>query len=235
MLPVILSVAGAAAKSSVVSKVTGGISGKISGVVSGIFGGAERDEARKTRLMMYESGVHAGSVTAARYMYGQRSQNVNDHEIDWYDFSIGRTASGETKNSQGLEFEFPQLMQRAKALGGLWDDDADVQHGFTLIQNELAGMGVDWDGERATNLAINGGGQLANEVATGINKATNAVREQAASTAQRLGTGATNAATEALAPDGSPLKHPLTIPTNVATVALGALALGGAFLLLRKR
>jgi hypothetical protein len=68
-----------------------------------------------------------------------------------------------------------------------------------------------------------------------LNNLYTAVRGDVAETVQRVGSGATTAATNAVAPDGSPLKKSFLLPTNWMTIAVVVVLIVGAFLFVKGR
>lgn len=182
----------------VAAAATSKLSGKAQSIVSGWFGGGARDDARKRRLKIYQDGVHIGySVTAARYMYGQATQNVNEHEQDWYAQAI-----------KDEERDRPEVMAAGRQLGGLFDPD---------------------------DKEINGAGIIANEMAKRVGDAADHLQNAGASFVQDFGAGLTTAATQKLAPDGSPLKNAITIPTSMRTLLIIGVVLVVAFVLVWRR
>jgi hypothetical protein len=203
-----------------------GIGGTVQGIMDGLFGGAARDEWRTARLKMYQSGVHAGSVTAGRYLYGQQTQNVNEHEQDWYAYAI-----------QQEERDYSTVMAQARALGGLYDADSNIQHGVALIQEELAGKGIRWDGTDSTTLIPPTGTQLGVDLGTGVNNVVNSARTEAADAVAHYGTGLSLEAASAIGPTGNVYTKALTFAKSnplltVAGVATAALIV---YLAIRKK
>lgn len=137
------------------SAVLGGVA-KASGLPSisinsirGLGGGAARDAARLARLKMYDAAVDAGSVTAARYMLGQADHCVNDHERDWYNYSIQQRSQ-----------KFPELFAEARRLGPLLDRDDAAINAQGDIERELTGAVNNVRGVVAGTVARIGSGAV---------------------------------------------------------------------------
>jgi hypothetical protein len=147
----------------------GPLSGKAQSIVSGWFGGGARDDARQRRLKIYQDGVEAGSVTAARYLYGQQTQNVNGHEQDWYAQAI-----------KDEERTRPEVMAAGKALGGLFDPDGEEINGAGIIAKEIAARVGD-----VTSYAQNAAGSIIQDFGAGLTAAA-ANKVSPAGTSQRI-------------------------------------------------